>query len=113
MTWWSENVINAKNVISHTLPSHIITTNASRTGWRAVYNENSTGGSWSLEELRHHITHLELFAAFLGLQTYCSHLRNTPIRLRIDNTTAIAVINHMGTSHSWDCNNLAKRIWEW
>ena len=30
-----------------------------------------------------------------------------------DNTTAVNVINHMGTSHSDPCNSLAKEIWEW
>ena len=30
-----------------------------------------------------------------------------------DNTTAVNVINHMGTSHSDLCNSVAKKIWEW
>ena len=30
-----------------------------------------------------------------------------------DNTTAVNVINHMGTSYSDSCNSLAKEIWEW
>ena len=29
----------------------------------------------------------------------------------IDNTTAVAVINHMGTNHSNDCNSIAIKIW--
>ena len=35
------------------------------------------------------------------------------IRLRLDNTTAVSVINHMGTSHSNACNAIGKNIWEW
>ena len=31
----------------------------------------------------------------------------------IDNTTAIAVVNHMGTSHSDPLNKLGKEIWLW
>ena len=31
----------------------------------------------------------------------------------IDNTTAAAVINHMGTSHSDPLNKLTKEIWLW
>ena len=31
----------------------------------------------------------------------------------IDNTTAVAVINHMGTSHSDPLNKLTKEIWLW
>ena len=30
-----------------------------------------------------------------------------------DNTTAVNVVNHMGTSHSDSCNSVAKEIWEW
>ena len=29
------------------------------------------------------------------------------------NTTAVNVINHMGTSHSDSCNSVTKEIWEW
>lgn len=59
----------------------------------------------------HHVNYLELLATFFGLQSYCKLLRNAHIRLFLDNTTAISVINHMGTSHS--CNKLGKVIWEW
>ncbi len=30
-----------------------------------------------------------------------------------DNTTAVSVLNDMGTSHSVECNTLSKTIWEW
>ena len=30
-----------------------------------------------------------------------------------DNTSAVNILNHMGTSHSDPCNELAKVIWEW
>ena len=113
LLWWKENVTDSFNVISHGLPSSTLTTDASCTGWGAVYEGDSTGGIWSIAEQTYRINYLELFAVFLGLQCYCKALRNTHIRLRIDNTTAIAVINHMGTSHSQDCNKLAKTIWEW
>ena len=35
------------------------------------------------------------------------------VRLRLDNTTAVAYINHMGGSKSSRCNGLAKQMWEW
>ena len=40
-------------------------------------------------------------------------MRNVHIRLRLDNTTAVAYINHMGGSKSSRCNGLAKQMWEW
>ena len=49
----------------------------------------------------------------MGLQTFCKSLHNTHIGLLMDNTTATAVLNHMGTSHSDPCNHLGKEILEW
>ena len=31
----------------------------------------------------------------------------------IDNTTAVACINHMGTNHSLSCNQITQAIWNW
>ena len=111
--WWIKHIDQSFNVISHGQPSSTLTTDASRTGWGAVFETTSTGGSWSTREKSFHINYLELLAVFMGLQTFCKSLRNTHIRLLIDNTTAIAVLNHMGTSHSDPCNRLGKEIWEW
>ena len=49
----------------------------------------------------------------MGLQTFFKTHYNTHLRILTDNTTAIAVLNHMGTSHSDPCNRLGKEIWEW
>ena len=35
------------------------------------------------------------------------------ISFKMDNTTAVAVINHMGTSHSEQLNALNNKIWDW
>ncbi|XP_028394449.1 uncharacterized protein LOC114518643 [Dendronephthya gigantea] len=113
LRWWAQNILESQNVISRGQPSHILTTDASLTGWGAVYEGSSTGGFWADEEKIHHINYLELLALFLGLQTYCKTLQGTHIRVYLDNTTAIAVINHMGTSHSPQSNTLGKTIWEW
>ena len=34
-------------------------------------------------------------------------------KLKIDNTTAVAAINNMGTNHSVQCNKVALDIWHW
>ena len=67
----------------------------------------------SSDEKRHHINYLELLAVFLGLKAFCSSQRDRHISLKIDNTTVVAVINHMGTSHSEQLNKLCKEIWDW
>ena len=54
-----------------------------------------------------------MLAILLGLQTFSKGKSNTHIRIMCDNTTAVDVINHVGTSHSDPCNFLVKEIWEW
>ncbi|CAB4004433.1 Hypothetical predicted protein, partial [Paramuricea clavata] len=110
--WWECHVENSFQKLTHEEPQHKITTDASLSGWGAEYQDISTGGMWIKSEATNHINYLEMLAIFLGLQTFAKNLNNTHIRM-CDNTTAVNVINHMGTSHSDICNNMAKQIWEW
>ena len=34
-------------------------------------------------------------------------------KLLVDNMTAVTILNNMGTSHSWQLNELNKEIWTW
>ena len=72
----------------------------------------SSGGIWSHSESKH-INYLEMLAILLGVQTIAKDKSNTHIRIMCDNTTAVNVINHMGTSHSDSCNSVANVICEW
>ena len=56
--------------------------------------------------------YLELLTAFLGLQTFARNKTSVHVRLIIGNTSAVSIINNMGTSHSVTCNALAKTVWE-
>ncbi|EDO39155.1 predicted protein [Nematostella vectensis] len=58
LEWWENNVLDNKNVISHGAPSHTLTTDASNLGWGAVFENDSTGGTWSVKEQKHHINFL-------------------------------------------------------
>ena len=113
LQWWVDNVVSSYNVITHGQPLNTLTTDASQNGWGAVYNDTSTGGFWSDKEKSYHTNHLELLAVFMGLKTFFKTHYNVHLRVLTDNTTAIAVLNHMGTSHSDPCNRLGKEIWEW
>ena len=77
----------------------VIMSDASSTGWGATCQNTSTGGSWTRQERMSHINILELKAAFLDLQTFAAQFSNGHILLLIDNTTAIAYINHKGGKH--------------
>ena len=111
--WWINNIVGAHNLLTREAPTITLTTDASKLGWGAVLGTQSTGGLWSSTESQNHINYLELLAVFLGLQTFCSSKHDCHIRLMIDNTAAVAVINHMGTSHSDPLNRLTKEIWLW
>ena len=113
LQWWINNVVTAYNVIKQPQPQHQITTYASLTGWGAESAGVSTGGNWSPSESKHHVNYLEMLAILLGLQTFAKGKSNTHIRIMCDNTTAVNVINHMGTSHSDPCNSVVKEIWKW
>ena len=90
----------------------IINTDASESGWVANYNISPTAGIWDKKDKEYHINYLELKAIYLAIKAYrnswegCKH-----IRIRSDNTTAIAHINNMRDLVSDSCNHLAKEIW--
>ena len=54
---------------------------------------------------------LELLAAYFALKSFRTQVTNKHVKLMIDNTTAVAVINHMGTNHSHNYNVLATKFW--
>ena len=89
----------------------IISSDASLTGWGGAMNDISTGGSWQPSEAKHHINYLELLAAYFVLKSFLKDVKGTHIKMMIDNTTAVSVINNMGTCHSDPCNSIACKIW--
>ena len=116
--WWIVNVNSELRHIEHGKMLFTLTTDASTEVWGAVFESildgdpQSTGGRWTLEEKKAHINKLELKAGMLGLQTFCSGIYKVHVKIYLDNTTAVAYINHMGGSHSEQCNTFAQDIWE-
>ena len=106
-------MMTAKNVMTRDAPLHNLTTDASNEGWGAVCGSQSTGGFGSSAEKNHHINYFQLLAAFLGLKAFCSSHRDMHLSHKMDNTTAVAVINNMGTSHCEQLNALNNEIWDW
>ena len=58
--WWKNNILGSFNTIRIGNPSFTITTDASTTGWGAVFKNTSTGGQFSITENLKHINVLEL-----------------------------------------------------
>ena len=111
--WWAKNAHSQSKKIWRGNPTVVITSDSSLFAWGAIYNSISTGGDWSLEEKTFHINVLEIKAALYALQTFCKDMHNTHIQLKVDNTTAMAYINHMGGSKSKQCDAIAIEMWNW
>ena len=89
LKWWLLNIdsVNGSPITPPT-PTFFIMTDASKTGWGAVFQGHHTKGHWSEDERRLHVNLLKLKATFLALKTF--HVTG----LRMHNTTAIAHVNN-------------------
>jgi hypothetical protein len=91
----------------------MITSDASKMGWGATCGNLSTNGRWSNQESLLHINVLELKATFLAVQDFLKHQSNLSVKLRLDNTTAIAYINNQGGTRSPSLTSLTLELWNW
>ena len=53
----------------------LLKADASQLGWGAIFDKETTGGHFALDELLLHIIVLELKTVLLVLNSLCSHLR--------------------------------------
>lgn len=113
LNWWLNTLPIAKNSIRMDNYTLEIFSDASLTGWGIYCAGTRSRGLWSTSEKENHINYLELLAAYFGLKCFAKDLRDCNILCRIDNTTAIAYINRMGSIQYPHLNNLTKNIWEW
>ena len=96
----------------HSEPEFVLFTDASLTGWGCPCEIGRTGGHWDYAEVQSNINVLELKAALLGLRSFAREKANIHVRFMMDNTTAVACVSKMGTSHSGECNAVTKEIWQ-
>ena len=108
--WWKNNILGSFNTVRIGNPSFIIPTDASTTGWGAVFKNTSTGGQFSITETLMHINVLELNAILFRLRSLCDHICDSHIKILSDNTTAVHCINNMGSCSSVDCDKITKSI---
>ena len=91
----------------------VIKSDASDSGWGAVYQRVKTGGRWTPVEAQHHINYLELKAVFLAFQSFLKTKNGITVLIRSDNCTAIAYVNKMGGPAMTQLCSLALQIWQW
>ena len=109
--WWLDNIDTAYNIILHPPVNFTIYSDASLQGWGAALDDVSCGGQWSPEEAKSHINYLELYAALFALQCFAGKVSNSHVKIMIDNTSAVGMINKMGTCKNDACNALVFKIW--
>ena len=110
--WWIDNVDQSFNVIRKPAIQLTMYSDASLKGWGGVLGKVSTGGQWSADEFVHNINYLELRAAFLVIKTFIKEIANIHVKIMIDNTSAVSIINNMGTCKSEICNDIVVALWE-
>ncbi len=92
---------------------HMITTDASMTGWGAVFEGRPASGEWKEEFLFWHINCLELRAVFLALKYFLPVLGGYHIIVRTDNMAVVSHINRQGGSKSRTLDRLARHLLLW
>jgi len=91
----------------------IIISDASKEGWRTARNGCRSGYRWTNEEAAQRIDMLELQAARFALKSLCRAVRSCHIRWKLDNTTAVAYVNNMGSQRaSWQTES-ERNCWLW
>ena len=92
--WWIDSISEAYNPVNHGDPDINMTTDASLSGWGACLDGMTTGGRWNPDEATHDINYLEMLAVLFALQSFSEKVLAKHIKLMVDNTIAVATINH-------------------
>ncbi len=92
---------------------HMTTTDASMTGWGAVFEGRPASGEWEEEFLFWHINCLELRAVFLALKCFLPVLGEHHVIVRTDNMAVVSHINRQGGSRSRTLDRLAHHLLLW
>ena len=81
-------------------------------GQGVVMGNVSTGGAWTASEFEIHINIKETIAIYCALRSFANKLSGQYVCVQCGNTSAVSVINNMGTTHSPECNAIAQKIWQ-
>ena len=112
---WRDQSLLAHGVPLLDLPFRrtVVTTDASLTGWGAVWEGRTARGQWSPPWSLSHINVLELRAVHLALRALLPFIRGKHVLVRTDNTSAVYHINHQGGTRSLRCLQVARELLLW
>lgn len=115
--WWIQHLRewNGRAIVLPP-PTATVTTDASDSGWGAVLqqgtNEEHTLGFWSLLQKSYGNNVRELIAGGYGLLAFHEEVHGRTVELVMDNTTAVAYVNHMGGRKDF-LSAIAEDLWDW
>lgn len=99
--WWTrESNIQPGRAFRPPSPSSILTTDASKTGWGAHWEDIQLAGSWTPTIAKHHINLLELWTIHLALRSLRRRLKGQTVTVRCDNMSVVSYINKQGGTRS-------------
>ena len=121
--WWISNIDSVFRSLTPLPVTVTIYSDASKKGWGATMDSHHTYGQWLQTEWSEgDINIMEITAAKFALLAFNKfvpipppkpHVFSVHFRLMVDNTTAVAYINHMGGSKSVRCDKVAQEMWTW
>lgn len=112
---WQSRDSLCQGVVMGSLPSRreVVATDASRSGWGAVWSHRAVRGSWGPLQQQQHINVLELRAVYLALKHFLPVLRGKHVLVRSDNTSTVYHVNHQGGVRSVQSLREAQRLLHW
>ncbi|XP_078700855.1 uncharacterized protein LOC144927349 [Branchiostoma floridae x Branchiostoma belcheri] len=113
LCWWPKSLTNSNGAQLRPQTVLEVQSDASLQGWGGFSQEKKAGGRWSSLEKADHINVLELKAAFLSLQSFAQNVPRGLVKMKLDNTTAVAYINRKGGTKSVQLMKLSLEMWNW
>ncbi|XP_066524828.1 uncharacterized protein [Hoplias malabaricus] len=111
--WRESRLLCQGSPIGRVLFRKVVSTDASLTGWGAVFDQLAVKGAWSLAQRSHHINCLELLAVHLALKHFLPVLCGQHVLVRTDNTTVVSYINRQGGTRSLPLLKLSQTLLLW
>jgi hypothetical protein len=106
---WYQTGVNL-GVISKLI---VVSTDASNSGWGALYEGRPTFGLWSSQEKSLHINCLEMKAVENTFRFFLPLLKGHHVLVCTDNMSVVSYINRQGSLRSRNLHALAERILVW
>ena len=118
LNWWIKCPLKlTPKSLEPFVPSFILYTDSSETGWGAVFccksssRETEASGFWSIEESSLHINKLETSAVLLALLSLCRYISNSSVLIRSDSSTTVNYLNNLGGVKSPIISDIVKDIY--